>query len=447
MSIKFSIPNAPTQADYNTTVASGSSIPIVNKPALKTVATSGAYNDLTGRPALALVATTGKFADLVDEPVLATVATSGAYTDLTGRPGLATVATSGAYNDLSAKPSSVTAAAAANTWATFLSNGSSVSISSDTQNFAGVTTSVGRFVQAWYFAAAPVTVAAGDMTVTLNNTNTFLRGWEYTDPSLGFTPGNVVVAGANDQSLSMQNYPGFVNLNAPTFSGTTNYDIAANSFKTVSCAAFTLPAGWNELRLYYQGNPGYFYVQNSLSFNNLYAFPTTATPVGRTLSSFTGQFNDVQTKRVVARNASVLNSLRQPGALAYRYTLTTALSVPVAGANVSPWTLVANASNTGGFTPYTTGFAFTIPVTGTWTITAYHNYGAANTYQNHLYSLSGTYPVGLFASNASSQSYLQMTYTGVFAAGDSFSNQAFASVASTLQTSSWINLTLIARFA
>ncbi len=88
MSIKFSIPNAPTKADYNTTAPGDGTIPIINKPALKTVATSGLYNDLTGKPVLAMVATTGKFADLVDEPVLATVATSGAYNDLSGKPVL-----------------------------------------------------------------------------------------------------------------------------------------------------------------------------------------------------------------------------------------------------------------------------------------------------------------------------------------------------------------------
>ncbi len=377
MALNFSFPNVPTKADYLASAVSGSTIPILNKPDLKTVATTGAYTDLTGRP------------------TLSTVATSGAYTDLSGKPVLATVATSGAYNDLTAKPtlaSATTPAATANTWVTFLSNASSATVSNDTQNFAGA--SVGRYVQAWYFAAAPVSVAAGDISVTLNNTGSFVRSWEYVDPSLGFIPGNVATAGNADQTIPSQHYAGFIDLATPTFSGSLNYDIAANSFKTLNCVAFTLPAGWNEFRLYYQGNPGYFFVQNSLSFNNLYASPIVATPVGRTLSAFTGQFRDVQARRMVTRNVNVTNSLRVNGPNVWRWVFATNLALTVNTTTTPPssaWTLQnptgsANVMNTNG--------SISVPATGIYTLVIQAYLGG---------SVSGAQTLSVVSSDAALQ--------------------------------------------
>lgn len=86
MSIKFTIPNVPTQVDYTATSVSnnGATIPVINKPTLSAVATSGAYTDLTGKPTLSAVATSGAYTDLTGKPALAAVATSGKYEDLTG---------------------------------------------------------------------------------------------------------------------------------------------------------------------------------------------------------------------------------------------------------------------------------------------------------------------------------------------------------------------------
>lgn len=125
MSIQFSIPNCPTKVDYlaSSVADNGATIPIVNKPTLSTVATSGLYNDLLGKPANVVAPTsvdynaassTATTLAIINKPVLATVATSGNYVDLVNKPVVATKLSQLANDTLAvAGPSTLAGAAAA----------------------------------------------------------------------------------------------------------------------------------------------------------------------------------------------------------------------------------------------------------------------------------------------------------------------------------------------
>ena len=84
---------------------------VLNKPALKPVATSGSYADLTDKPALKAVATSGSYNDLENKPAIPAAQVQSDWNATTGmgaiknKPALKAVATTGSYNDLTDKPS------------------------------------------------------------------------------------------------------------------------------------------------------------------------------------------------------------------------------------------------------------------------------------------------------------------------------------------------------
>lgn len=89
-------------ADWNATTGDAQ---ILNKPALKAVATSGDYNDLSNKPTIpaAQVQTnwnaTSGISSIANKPNLAAVATSGSYNDLSNKPTIPTVDVTKKYVD------------------------------------------------------------------------------------------------------------------------------------------------------------------------------------------------------------------------------------------------------------------------------------------------------------------------------------------------------------
>lgn len=248
MSFRFAIPNVPTKADYASTVQGDGSIPIINKPALKPVATSGLYNDLTGKPVLAAVATTGKFADLVDEPTLATVATSGIYNDLTAKP--TTIAT-------------VTGAAGTLSCIGHAQNYSVQVVTLPTGAGAGFqffnVQSQQVFIHGFYNAATDVTFSAADgANINIGNNGSGARTWDYIDPSKGFVPGNLRVV----TNLP----PGFWNVPGATYGTLTQSVNQGGSARVETINPIFLPAGRHEYRLC---------INSFVSINN----STAATPI------------------------------------------------------------------------------------------------------------------------------------------------------------------------
>lgn len=98
MSIKFTIPNIPSQVDYTATSVSnnGATIPVINKPTLSTVATSGKYTDLTAQPTIPT-----KLSQLTNDSLAVTgtstlAGTTASSLAVTGTSTLASTTVSGA---------------------------------------------------------------------------------------------------------------------------------------------------------------------------------------------------------------------------------------------------------------------------------------------------------------------------------------------------------------
>ena len=85
-------PSAVTAADWNATAASGSIIPVVNKPSIPAAQVNADWNSTSG------------LSQIYNQPVLAPVALSNQYTDLSNRPAFGAVATSNLYSDLTNAP-------------------------------------------------------------------------------------------------------------------------------------------------------------------------------------------------------------------------------------------------------------------------------------------------------------------------------------------------------
>lgn len=162
-----------------------------------------------------------------------------------------------------------------------------------------------RYVQFWYYAPVTVDVAAGDVFVNANNTGSLIAPWEYIDPSLGFAFGNLQPSTQTFDQASVPTYVGFVNLTTPTFASPTNFTGPANTFQNLNSLAFTLPQGWHEFRLYFQGNESYLIMQNSLSLSNCYAAPPVSVFNCALSVNPPVICKDVETKRLVSSRMTV----------------------------------------------------------------------------------------------------------------------------------------------
>ena len=85
-------PQSVTSADWNATIASGSVIPVTNKPTIPAAQVNADWDSTEG------------LSQIYNRPMLAPVALSNSYADLSGRPVLGPVATSNLYSDLTDAP-------------------------------------------------------------------------------------------------------------------------------------------------------------------------------------------------------------------------------------------------------------------------------------------------------------------------------------------------------